>query len=403
MSRAARSVRVDPNETRSASGGSARRGPPGRKGRARMPRPRGRGDGASGSGREASGRRLAARGPRRGPAPDHGRPAPRGADLRRPGQGRGDRPPLARGRADAGEDEDVAAFAIGEALALALDVALFAPSASGTTAIDRLARQHRPADADERAALAALRRAAFRVLRVEGPDPRGGHRLVDLATGERLRLLDPAFPGRVRGAGARGAARPGRGRRGGGGRAAHAARRRGARGRPRPDAAGRQGADQPEPLRRGGLPARGPLRRARDRRPQPPARGRAAGTSRSRPRTGRCTPRPSPGRRQGRIRRRAAGRGRAGRPRARHRAGPARGPGRLRRRPPGRGRGPGGGLRAGADDPDGDDRAPGGPGLSGRSGLARRRRRPRSGGRSATGRRPRRSRRCSGRCGPGCA
>jgi hypothetical protein len=91
-------------------------------------------------------------------------------------------------------DEDVAAFAIGEALALALDVALFTPSASGTTAIDRLARQHRPADADERAALAALRRAAFRVLRVEGPDPRGGHRLLDLATGERLRLLDPAFP-----------------------------------------------------------------------------------------------------------------------------------------------------------------------------------------------------------------
>jgi hypothetical protein len=92
------------------------------------------------------------------------------------------------------EDEDVVAFALGEALALALDVALFAPSASGTTAIDRLARQHRPADADERAALDALRRAAFRVLRVEGPDPRGGHRLLDLATGERLRLLDPAFP-----------------------------------------------------------------------------------------------------------------------------------------------------------------------------------------------------------------
>src|SRR5689334_15770736 len=75
---------------------------------------------------------------------------------------------LADGRM-AEEDEDVLAFALGEALALALDVALFAPSASGTTAIDRLARQHRPADADERAALAALRRATFRVLRVEGP------------------------------------------------------------------------------------------------------------------------------------------------------------------------------------------------------------------------------------------
>jgi hypothetical protein len=92
------------------------------------------------------------------------------------------------------EDEDVVAFALGEALALALDVALFAPSAAGTTAIDRLARRHRPADADERAALAALQRATFRVLRVEGPDPRGGHRLLDLATGERLHLLDPGFP-----------------------------------------------------------------------------------------------------------------------------------------------------------------------------------------------------------------
>ena len=71
---------------------------------------------------------------------------------------------LAAGRMET--EEGAAAFAIGQALALALDVALFAPSAAGTTAIDRLARQHRPADADERAALAALQRAAFRVLRV---------------------------------------------------------------------------------------------------------------------------------------------------------------------------------------------------------------------------------------------
>src|SRR4051794_37729320 len=95
---------------------------------------------------------------------------------------------LADGRM-AGGDEGVAAFAIGGAPAPAPAVPPFPPPASGTTAIARLARQHRPADADERAALTALRRAAFRVLRVEGPDPRGGHRLVDLATGERLRLL----------------------------------------------------------------------------------------------------------------------------------------------------------------------------------------------------------------------
>jgi len=99
---------------------------------------------------------------------------------------------LAGGRvAEAGED---AAHAVTDALVLALDLALFTPAASGATAIDRLARQHRPADADGQAALAALRQATFRILRVEGQDPRGGVRLKDLATGERSRLIDPHFP-----------------------------------------------------------------------------------------------------------------------------------------------------------------------------------------------------------------
>ncbi len=53
---------------------------------------------------------------------------------------------LAGGRI--GRDEGRADDAIGDALTLALDVALFTPSASGTTAIDRFARQHRPADAE---------------------------------------------------------------------------------------------------------------------------------------------------------------------------------------------------------------------------------------------------------------
>jgi len=99
---------------------------------------------------------------------------------------------LADGRV--AQDEDRAASAIADALALAVDIALFTPSAAGTTAIDRFARQHRPADADERAALAALQRATFRILRVEASDPQGGQRLLDLATGDRLRLLDPDFP-----------------------------------------------------------------------------------------------------------------------------------------------------------------------------------------------------------------
>ena len=92
------------------------------------------------------------------------------------------------------DDEERGAVAVGEALALALDVALFTASASGTTAIDRLARQHRPAGADERAALAALQRATFHILRVETSDPQVGHDLLDLATGGRFRLLDPSFP-----------------------------------------------------------------------------------------------------------------------------------------------------------------------------------------------------------------
>ena len=92
------------------------------------------------------------------------------------------------------DDEERGAVAVGEALALALDVALFTASASGTTAIDRLARQHRPAGADERAALAALQRATFHILRVETSDPQVGHDLLDLATGSRFRLLDPSFP-----------------------------------------------------------------------------------------------------------------------------------------------------------------------------------------------------------------
>ncbi len=92
------------------------------------------------------------------------------------------------------EDEERAAEAIADALPLALDVALFTPSAAGTTAVDRFARQHRPDGPDEREALAVLQRAVFRVLRVEEPDPQGGLRLLDLATGDTLRLLDPSFP-----------------------------------------------------------------------------------------------------------------------------------------------------------------------------------------------------------------
>ena len=75
------------------------------------------------------------------------------------------------------DDEERGAVAVAEALALALDVALFSPSASGTTAIDRFVRQHRPVDVAERTALAALQHATFRILRVETSHPQGGYGL----------------------------------------------------------------------------------------------------------------------------------------------------------------------------------------------------------------------------------
>lgn len=96
-------------------------------------------------------------------------------------------------------DDERFAETMVDALRLALDVALFTPSASGSTAIDRFARQHKPADADERAALAALQRATFRILRFGQPQPGGGYEVVDLATNQRLRLVERDFPAGLQG------------------------------------------------------------------------------------------------------------------------------------------------------------------------------------------------------------
>jgi len=74
-----------------------------------------------------------------------------------------------------------------DALLMAMDLALFTPSASGQTAFDRMARQRTGLSADEAAVLAAMRQAAFRIMQVAegGTD---GSRLRDIATGEVLRL-----------------------------------------------------------------------------------------------------------------------------------------------------------------------------------------------------------------------
>ena len=77
-----------------------------------------------------------------------------------------------------------------DALGMATDLALFTPSASGATAFDRLARRLGRAGLEQAAALDALRRAQFRLLRVEAPSSDGMARLRDLVTGEVLPVLD---------------------------------------------------------------------------------------------------------------------------------------------------------------------------------------------------------------------
>jgi len=82
---------------------------------------------------------------------------------------------------------------VADALGMATDLALFTPSASGATAFDRLARQRGSMDRNTAAALDALRRAQFRLLRVEAASDTSGDgvaRLRDLVTGEALSVID---------------------------------------------------------------------------------------------------------------------------------------------------------------------------------------------------------------------
>jgi len=83
---------------------------------------------------------------------------------------------------------------VADALGMATDLALFAPSARGHTAFDRLARQRPGLDAAETAALAVLRQAQFRLLRIEaGTDRASAARLRDLATGDVVPVLDESI------------------------------------------------------------------------------------------------------------------------------------------------------------------------------------------------------------------
>ncbi|MGQ0446470.1 MAG: DUF2786 domain-containing protein [Beijerinckiaceae bacterium] len=83
---------------------------------------------------------------------------------------------------------------VARAMMLALELATFAPSLSGTTAVDRLVRQRKPSNEEERAALEALQRASFRLLRICSSAHDGVLPVEDLATGKTLSILVRDIP-----------------------------------------------------------------------------------------------------------------------------------------------------------------------------------------------------------------
>jgi len=98
------------------------------------------------------------------------------------------------GRAERDPDDPRSVDVVAQALMLALELATFAPSFSGDTAIDRLARQRKSTDGEEKAALEALKQASFRLLRIRSPAREGLVQLEDLATGATLSILDRDIP-----------------------------------------------------------------------------------------------------------------------------------------------------------------------------------------------------------------
>jgi hypothetical protein len=89
-------------------------------------------------------------------------------------------------RANLNPDDPHSADTVAQALMLAFELATFAPSLSGSTAIDRLVRQREPSNGEEGAALEALQQASFRLLRIRSFDRDGVLLVEDLATGRTL-------------------------------------------------------------------------------------------------------------------------------------------------------------------------------------------------------------------------
>jgi hypothetical protein len=97
-------------------------------------------------------------------------------------------------RANIDPDDPNSTELVAAALALALDVAMFTPSMSGSTAIDRLIRQNPSAEREEAAALAALQRSSFRLLKMRSRGSDGLSCIDDIATGECLSVFDRHLP-----------------------------------------------------------------------------------------------------------------------------------------------------------------------------------------------------------------
>jgi hypothetical protein len=94
-------------------------------------------------------------------------------------------------------EEATAVFA--RALALAADIVIFAPSSSGSTAIDRSLRARPPKGGDEIEAANALRRARFRIVRIDACESSDIFQATDIATNEQITLFEnkagPMFVG----------------------------------------------------------------------------------------------------------------------------------------------------------------------------------------------------------------
>jgi hypothetical protein len=96
-------------------------------------------------------------------------------------------------RASLDPDDPRTALVLADALAFAIDLSMTQPSASGSTAIDRLLRHRRPAPR-EKAAVAALQQMRFRLLRIRAAEAGGVFLVEDIATGESLHLFEDRIP-----------------------------------------------------------------------------------------------------------------------------------------------------------------------------------------------------------------